>query len=155
MIIDITKCSGCYNCFLACRDEFCGNDYPGYSVAQPYSGQFWMKILERERGRYPKVKVAYTPIPCMQCENAPCIEASLDGAVYRRADSMVILDPAKAQGQKQILRVWMRTRTIRSRLNIVATVLRGQRSRPALMPIWVRYCQAKQRQKTDSTWFVG
>ena len=28
MVIDITRCNGCYNCFLACRDEYCGNDYP-------------------------------------------------------------------------------------------------------------------------------
>ena len=103
MIIDITRCNGCYNCFLACRDEHCGNDYPGYSAAQPYSGQFWMRIIERERGQYPKVKVAYTCIPCMQCENAPCVEASLDGAVYRRADGIVIIDPEKAKGQRQIV----------------------------------------------------
>ncbi len=101
MIMDVTRCNGCYNCFLACRDEFCGNDYPGYSVAQPYRGQFWTKVIEKERGQYPKVKVAYTIIPCMQCENAPCVEASLSGAVYRRPDSIVIIDPDKAKGQKQ------------------------------------------------------
>ena len=103
MVIDVTRCNGCYNCFLACRDEHCGNEYPGYSAAQPYSGQFWMQITERERGQYPKVKVAYTPIPCMQCENAPCIEAALDRTVYRRADGVVIIDPEKAQRQKQIV----------------------------------------------------
>ena len=27
MVIDISKCIGCYNCFLACRDEFAGNEY--------------------------------------------------------------------------------------------------------------------------------
>jgi Fe-S-cluster-containing dehydrogenase component len=103
MIVDVTRCNGCYNCFLACRDEFCGNDYPGYSAAQPFGGQFWLKVIEKERGQYPKVRVAYTVMPCMQCENAPCIEASLNGAVYRRADGIVIIDPEKAQGQKQIV----------------------------------------------------
>ena len=103
MIVDVTRCNGCFNCFLACRDEFCGNDYPEYSAAQPYSGQFWMRIIERERGQYPKVKVAYTPIPCMHCENAPCVEAALSGAVYRRADGIVIIDPEKAKGQMQIV----------------------------------------------------
>jgi len=62
-----------------------------------------MKIIERERGQYPKVKVAYTPIPCMQCEDAPCVEASLNGAVYRRADGIVIMDREKAKGQTQIV----------------------------------------------------
>jgi Fe-S-cluster-containing dehydrogenase component len=103
MIMDVTRCNGCYNCFLACRDEFYGNDYPGYSVAQPFSGQHWVKVIEKERGQYPKVKVAYTVIPCMHCENAPCIEASLNEAVYQRPDGIVIIDPTKAQGQKQIV----------------------------------------------------
>ena len=103
MIIDVTRCNGCYNCFLACRDEFYGNDYPGYSAAQPFSGQQWVKVLEKDRGQYPKVKVAYTVVPCMHCENAPCVEASFNKAVYQRPDGIVIIDPVKAQGQKQIV----------------------------------------------------
>ena len=103
MVIDISKCNGCYNCFLACRDEYCENDYPPYSAAQPFTGHFWMRIIEKERGKYPKVKVAYTALPCMQCENAPCVEAALNNAVYRRPDGIVIIDPEKAVGQKQIV----------------------------------------------------
>jgi len=103
MVIDIYKCCGCYNCFLACRDEFCGNEYPGYAAAQPPEGQFWMRVLERERGKYPKVKVAYTPVTCMQCDDAPCLKAALNGAVYRRPDGIIIIDPDKAKGQKQIV----------------------------------------------------
>jgi Fe-S-cluster-containing dehydrogenase component len=103
MIIDINKCTGCYNCFLACRDEYCGNDYPSYSASQPAAGQFWMRVVERERGKYPKVKVAYMPMPCMQCENASCIPGALNGAVYRRPDGIVIIDPEKAVGQEEIV----------------------------------------------------
>lgn len=103
MVIDIYKCCGCYNCFLACRDEFCGNEYPGYAAAQPPEGQFWIRVHEQERGKYPKVKVAYTPVICMQCEDAPCIKASQNGAVRRRPDGIVIIDPVKAKGQKQIV----------------------------------------------------
>jgi Fe-S-cluster-containing dehydrogenase component len=103
MVIDIYKCCGCYNCFLACRDEYCGNDFPGYSAAQPPEGQFWIKVLEKERGKYPKVKLAYTPVLCQHCEDAACIKAGRDGAVYRRPDGIVIIDPVKAKGQKQIV----------------------------------------------------
>jgi len=103
MVIDVTKCIGCYNCFLACKDEFCGNDYPPHSLAQPMTGSFWMKIIEKERGKYPKVKVAYTPIPCMQCDDAPCVKTSPDGAIYRRDDGIIIIDPEKAQGQKHLV----------------------------------------------------
>jgi len=103
LVIDVNKCSGCYNCYLACRDEYCGNDYPPYSLAQPYTGHFWMRQIERERGKYPKVKVAYTPLPCMHCDDALCIKAAQDGAVYRRPDGIVIIDPEKSKGQKNLL----------------------------------------------------
>lgn len=103
MVIDCNKCTGCYNCFLTCRDEFCGNDYLGYATAQPMTGQNWIRVIERERGKYPKVKVSYYPVTCMQCEDAPCIEIARNNAVYRRPDGIVIIDPEKARGQKQIV----------------------------------------------------
>jgi len=39
----------------------------------------------------------------MQCEDAPCIKAARDGAVYRRPDGIVVIDPQKAVGQKQLM----------------------------------------------------
>jgi Fe-S-cluster-containing dehydrogenase component len=103
MVIDITKCTGCYNCFLACRDEFAGNEYPPYAAAQPMSGQNWIRLIERERGQYPKVKVAYTPVTCMHCEEANCIKMAEKKAVYRRPDGIIIIDPRKAKGQKHLV----------------------------------------------------
>ncbi len=103
ILIDVTKCSGCYNCFLACRDEYYDNDYPPYSSAQPLNGQFWMQIKEVERGSYPKPKLSYIPTPCMHCADAPCMDAAKDGAVYRRPDGIVLIDPEKAQGQTAIV----------------------------------------------------
>jgi Fe-S-cluster-containing dehydrogenase component len=103
MVIDITRCNGCYNCFLTCRDEFWNNDYPPYSAAQPFSGHFWLRMIEKERGKYPKVKVAYTPLLCMHCENPSCVAAAENKAVYKRPDGIVIIDPEKAKGQKQIV----------------------------------------------------
>lgn len=104
MIIDVDKCNGCYSCFLSCRDEFAGNDYPPYSVAQPTQGQYWMQIGEKERGTYPKVKVSYIPLPCLHCEEASCITASPGDAVYRRPDGIVVIDPEKASGEKEIIK---------------------------------------------------
>lgn len=102
ILIDIKKCSGCYNCFLACRDEFYGNDYPGYSAAQPLQGQFWMQVQEIERGEYPKPKISYVPKSCLHCEDAPCLAAAKDGAAYRRPDGIIMIDPEKAKGQEAI-----------------------------------------------------
>ncbi len=103
ILIDIEKCNGCYNCFLACRDEYYGNDYSPYSAAQPLNGQFWMQVKELERGAYPKPKLSYIPIPCMHCESAPCMEAAKDGAIYRRDDGIVLIDPEKSKGQEAIV----------------------------------------------------
>ena len=103
LLIDVTKCTGCYNCFLTCRDEYYGNDYGSYSAAQPLDGQFWMQVKEIERGRYPKPKVDYIPLPCLHCRTAPCVDAAADEAVYRRADGIVLIDPKKAKGQRAIV----------------------------------------------------
>ena len=104
MVIDITRCNGCYNCFLACRDEYCGNDYPPYSKAQPQLGHFWMRIIEKERGKYPQaIRVAYVPLPCLQCDDASCVKLANHGEIYRRPDGIVIIDPNKAKRQKQLV----------------------------------------------------
>jgi Fe-S-cluster-containing dehydrogenase component len=103
MLIDIGKCNGCYNCFLACRDEYEANDYAPYSQAQPPAGQYWMKVREVERGSYPKVKVAYVPLPCQHCREASCVKASPPGAVYRRPDGIVLIDPVRSAGQREMV----------------------------------------------------
>jgi Fe-S-cluster-containing dehydrogenase component len=103
MLIDITKCTGCYNCFLACKDEYCGNDYLPYSISQPMTGQFWMRIIEKERGQFPRVKVAYIPQPCMQCDKPDCLKSAKNGAIYRRPDGIVMIDPVKSKGQSDII----------------------------------------------------
>jgi Fe-S-cluster-containing dehydrogenase component len=103
MVIDVDKCTGCYSCFLACKDEYCGNSYPGYEASQPARGHYWMKIVSFESGTTPKVKLDYIPTPCQQCENATCIAGGAPGAVYRRPDGIVIIDPETARGEKVIV----------------------------------------------------
>lgn len=103
LIIDIAKCHSCNNCFLACKDEFFDNDFPPYSAAQPRHGHSWIDILRKERGQYPKVDVAYLPQSCMHCDDADCIKAAKNGAVYKRDDGIVIVDPLKAKGQKAVV----------------------------------------------------
>jgi Fe-S-cluster-containing dehydrogenase component len=104
LVIDVERCTDCNNCFLADKDEFTGNDFPPYSVAQPWSGQRWMNILRKERGQYPLVKAAYLPTPCLHCDDAPCIKDSPDGTVYKREDGLVIIDPVRAKGHPEIVK---------------------------------------------------
>lgn len=103
-IIDVEKCENCNNCFLACKDEHCGNDWPGCAAEQPRHGHRWMNIHARERGRFPVIDVAYLPMPCMHCADAPCIRAAADRSVFRRPDGIVIIDPEKARGRKDLVK---------------------------------------------------
>ena len=102
MVIDVDKCVGCYNCTLACRDEHAGNDHLPVSAAQPATGGSWVKLQVLERGSFPKVKVSHTPMLCLHCAQAPCVQAG-EGAVYRRPDGIVIIDPVKAKGQRHLV----------------------------------------------------
>jgi Fe-S-cluster-containing dehydrogenase component len=101
MVMDVARCHDCNNCFLACKDEYVGNEFPPYSVAQPWSGQRWINILRAEGGQYPKVQVNFLAMPCQQCDRPSCTTA--DGAVYKREDGVVIIDPVKAAGRKEIV----------------------------------------------------
>ena len=104
MIVDPTiKCNGCFNCQIACKDEHVDNDWSPYAKPQPDMGHFWMRVDLVERGKFPKVKVNYIPVRCMHCEDPSCMKAARDGAVYKRDDGTVIIDPEKSKGQKQLV----------------------------------------------------
>jgi tetrathionate reductase subunit B len=98
-VIDVSICNGCYCCQIACKDEHVGNDWTPYARPQPDTGQFWMKLNEYIQGTLPKVKMHYIPVMCMHCDNAPCISSCLvEGAIYRRDDGLVIINPEKCTG---------------------------------------------------------
>lgn len=104
MAIDLSKCIGCYNCQVACKDEHVYNSFPPIAAEQPAFGHFWMSIEEREQVWNPShIKVTYIPKPCQHCDDAPCVKAASDGAIYKRADGIVIIDPDKAVGQKDLV----------------------------------------------------
>ena len=102
MIIDVSKCHGCHNCFLACKDEHVGNTWAPVSMPQPRHGQRWRNILLNERGQYPLIDPVCMPVNCMMCENAPCVKAG-NGAIYRRDDGLVLIDNDKAVGRKDLV----------------------------------------------------
>ncbi|MBP2651276.1 MAG: bthL 3 [Firmicutes bacterium] len=103
MLIDVDKCTSCYNCFLACKDEHCGRDSMPIAKPQPENGHAWIRIIDKERGQYPKIKVSSTPVTCMHCDDAPCIAQAQNGAVYQRNDGIVIIDPEKSKNQHNLV----------------------------------------------------
>jgi len=100
--IDVSKCSGCYNCQFACKDEHCNNEWMPFARSQPMTGQFWLKLEEKVRGQKPNVRIYYYPALCNHCEHPACLAAAENNAVYKRGDGLVIIDPEKSAGQRRI-----------------------------------------------------
>jgi Fe-S-cluster-containing dehydrogenase component len=102
MIVDVAECTNCNLCTLAAMDEYIGNDWPGYSAPMPKHGHKWIDILQKERGQVPMVDIAYVPTMCNHCDDAPCI-AKGGGAVKKREDGIILIDPEKAKGRKDLV----------------------------------------------------
>ncbi|MBQ7446726.1 MAG: oxidoreductase [Eubacterium sp.] len=102
LTMDVRWCHDCNNCFMGCKDEHVGNDWPGYTGEQPRHGHRWVNVLRRERGRYARNDYRFLTLTCQHCENAAC-EAAGNGAVYRREDGIVMIDPEKAKGRRDLV----------------------------------------------------
>lgn len=102
LIIDIARCHGCNNCFMACKDEFVGNDFLPHSVSQPRHGHRWINVQKRERGNYPMVDVTYLPLTCQHCEEAPCIKKGSGDAAHNPC-GVVEFELESAKKDKSIL----------------------------------------------------
>lgn len=81
MVIDQRKCIGCSSCTVACKSE---NHLPPGVVYRP--------VIVNEVGTYPNVSMQFTPRPCMQCDNPPCVPVCPVGATYKRSDGIVVID---------------------------------------------------------------
>lgn len=102
LLIDITRCNGCYNCQLSCKDEHVGNDWSPIAKPQPNTGHFWYRITETTQGSVPKVRVHYMHTMCQHCDNCKLIEKYPD-CVYRTEEGMVIIDPEKSFGKLEMV----------------------------------------------------
>lgn len=102
LVIDVALCENCGNCSLAAKDELVGNDFPGYSAPHAAQGRGVVHVQRHVRGAAPMVDVAYVPQMCNHCDDAPCVRAG-QGAVTQRADGIVIIDPVKARGRKDLI----------------------------------------------------
>ncbi len=102
LIVDVSLCENCSNCILATKDEYVGNDFPGYSAGHARHGKSVIEITRHMRGSGHMVDVTYVPTLCNHCDDAPCAKAA-PSAVKKRDDGIVIIDPVAAKGKKDLV----------------------------------------------------
>ena len=103
LIIKVGQCENCQNCVIAARDEHVGNDFPGYAAPAAASAESPIRILRRVQGDSHMVETTYLPVMCNHCDDAPCMRVAGD-AIRKRSDGIVIIDPDKARGRKDIVK---------------------------------------------------
>lgn len=73
MSVDLTACVGCMACVVACQAE---NNIPVVGREQVLVNRemHWLRIdtYYDYEGNSASPSLRYQPVPCMQCENAPC-----------------------------------------------------------------------------------
>lgn len=92
MGIDLAKCIGCSACTISCNAE---NNLPPGVVYRP--------VMDEEIGEYPHVTRRFTPRPCMQCAEPPCVPVCPVKATYKRPDGVVEINYEQCIGCRYCL----------------------------------------------------
>jgi Fe-S-cluster-containing dehydrogenase component len=99
MVIDLDKCVGCQACTIACKEE---NNVPFGSPEENKrrTDIYWNKVIAVSNGKYPSLNIELVPMPCMHCDNPPCVRVCPAKATYRREDGIIIQNYRRCIGCK-------------------------------------------------------
>ena len=87
MVIDLDRCTGCEACVVACRAE---NNIATVGEKQAAMGRaiHWIRVERHWEGEFPNVRVRFRPVPCQQCDDAPCEPVCPTYASYQNAQGL-------------------------------------------------------------------